>query len=69
MDRNEKKWKFSEIRMIFTKKSASDAENRDLWKISKIVTTHHQIVQFGSFLDMLALETSKIDLCVKILIF
>ena len=27
------------------------------------------MVRFGSFLDMLDLETSRIDLCVKILIF
>ena len=40
-----------------------------LWKITENVTTHHQIVRFGSFLDMLALATSRIDFCVKILIF
>ena len=66
---NVKKWKFSDIWMIFTEKSTSHAENRDLWKITKNVTTHHQIVRFGSFLDMLALATSRIDFCDKILIF
>ena len=55
--------------MIFTEKSAYQAENRDLWKITKNVTTHHQIVRFGSFLDMLVLETSGIDFSIKILIF
>ncbi len=65
----QKKWKFSEIWRIFTEKSASDAENRDLWKITKNVTTHHQIVRFGSFLDMLVLVTSRIDFSFKILRF
>ena len=31
----QRKWKFSEIWMIFTEKSAFHAENRDLWKITK----------------------------------
>ena len=66
---NAKKLKFSEIWRIFTEKSASDAENGHLWKITKNVTTHHQIVRFGSFLDMLILTTSRIDFYVKVLIF
>ena len=67
--KNAKKWKFSEISMIFTEKSAYQAENRDLWKITKNVITHHQIVRFGSFLDMLVLTTSRIGFGFKILIF
>ena len=55
--------------MIFTEKSASHAENPDLLKITKNVTTHHQIVRFGSFSNMLALATSRIDFSFKILIF
>ena len=55
--------------MIFTEKSAYQSQNRDLWKITKNVTTHHQIVRFGSFLDMLVLVTSRIDFSFKILIF
>ena len=69
IDENVKKWKFSDIRRIFTEKSASRAENCDLWKITKNVTTHHQMVRFGSFLDMLVLATSRKDFCVKILLF
>ena len=38
-------------------------------KSIKNVTTHQKIVQFGSFLDMLVLATSRIDFSVKILIF
>ena len=69
IDVNAKKWKFSEIRMIFTKKSASDAENQDLWKITKNAKTLCQIVRFGSFSDMLVLTTIKIKILVKFLKF
>ena len=67
--KNAEKWIFSELSMIFTEKSAYQAENCDLWKITKNVITHDQIVRFGSFLDMLVLTTSRIGFGVKILIF
>ena len=55
--------------MIFTEKSAYQAENPDLRKITKNVITHHQIIKFGSFLDMIVLTTSRIDFSGKIFIF
>ena len=54
--------------MIFTEKSAFQAENRDLWKITKNAKTHCQIVRFGSFSDMLVLTTIRIKISVKFFI-
>ena len=60
----------SAINGLFSlKKSAYQAENRSLWKITKNIITHQQIVRFGSFLVMLVLTTSGIGFGAKILIF
>ena len=55
--------------MIFTEKSAYQSENRVLWKITKNVTTHHQIIRFDSFLDILVLTTSWIGFSSKFFTF